>query len=64
MALNKDIWMGIAIGAGVSFLGIYLINIAQKEQELNIANKAIDSGMFNNLLPTSNSSANSSGGGL
>jgi hypothetical protein len=50
MATNKDMLTGIVIGAGATLLGVYLIHIFQKEQELNIANQAINSGMFNNVL--------------
>ncbi len=64
MAINKDMLTGIAIGAGATLLGVYLIHIFQKEQELNIANQAINSGMFNNILSSPSGSSNSSNGGL
>jgi hypothetical protein len=63
MTTNKDMLTGIAIGAGTTLLGMYIIHIYQKEQELSIANQAINSGMFNSLLSGSNGS-NSSNGGL
>ncbi|MHB8568968.1 MAG: hypothetical protein ACYC97_02040 [Metallibacterium sp.] len=64
MATNKDILTGIAIGAGATLLGVYLIHIFQKEQELNIANQAINSGMFNNILSNPSGSSNSGNGNI
>lgn len=55
MKITADMASGFFLGFGLSFLTIYALHEYNKQQELNIANQALNSGMFN-FSPMQNSS--------
>ena len=69
MKITSDMAAGFFLGFGLSFLTIYAFHEYNKQQELNIANQALNSGMFNfspmqNSSPSNNYSPNMLTGGL